>query len=133
MRNNANGNTFTPWPLTDPLHMTNRLLAAAAGSSNFIMRLAGRPVGASVCLALGYVALCSAYFILTGHLVAVTSWSLKQMHQLELVKGLAFVFCSSLLYFGFAFYLLKRIAAQQQHIALLFNGVSDAIFLIEVE
>jgi PAS domain S-box-containing protein len=119
-------------PQQPALGVTSRLIAAVAGSSNFLMRLAVHPVGASVCLALGYVVLCSAYFVGSGRLVANVSWSLEQMRYLELLKGLTFVGVTGAAYFGFAYYLLKRIASQQQHLTLIFNGVSDGIFLLEV-
>lgn len=55
------------------------------------------------------------------------------MHNLEQLKGLAFVLITGAAYFWFAFHLLKRIAAQRQHFALIFQGVSDCLFLLQVE
>ena len=58
---------------------------------------------------------------------------MEQLHRLESVKGLAFVLASGVGYFAFASSLLKRIASQQQHLALIFHGVSDSLFLVQVE
>jgi PAS domain S-box-containing protein len=55
------------------------------------------------------------------------------LHQWELLKGLAFVLITGAAYFGFASHLLKRIASQRQHLAMIFQGVSDCLFLVRVE
>jgi PAS domain S-box-containing protein len=55
------------------------------------------------------------------------------LRDFELLKGLTFVIITGVGYFGFAAFLLKRIAVQQQHLALIFQGVSDCLFLLEVE
>ncbi|MGD0615660.1 MAG: ATP-binding protein, partial [Verrucomicrobiota bacterium] len=100
---------------------------------NRLMRIAAHPIGASLCLALGYMVLCSAYIILSGRVVEGAAWSIEQLHNLELLKGLAFVLVTGAAYFWFASHLLKRIAAQRQHLALIFQGVSDCLFLLQVE
>lgn len=115
------------------LHVANKLIAAVAGSSSRLMRIASHPIGGSLCLALGYMVLCSAYIILSGRVAASAVWSVEQLHHLELLKGLAFVLVTGAAYFWFASHLLKRIAAQQQHLALIFQGVSDCLFLLQVE
>jgi two-component system sensor histidine kinase UhpB len=115
------------------LHVAGKLIAAVAGSSNRLVRIAAHPIGASLCLALGYMVLCSAYITLSGRVAASAAWSIEELHNLELLKGLAFVLVTGAAYFWFASHLLKRIAAQQQHLALIFQGVSDCLFLIQVE
>ena len=77
--------------------------------------------------------LCSVYIIFSGRVAASASWSIEQLHTLELLKGLMFVLVTGAAYFWFASHLLKRIAAQQQHLALIFQGVSDSLFLLQVE
>src|ERR1041384_6803788 len=113
--------------------VAGKLIAAVAGSSNRLVQIAAHPIGASVCLALGYMALCGAYIFFSGQLAASTAWSVEQLHQFELLKGLAFVLVTGAAYFWFASRLLKRIAAQQQHLNLIFQGVSDCLFLLQVE
>jgi PAS domain S-box-containing protein len=113
--------------------VASKLIAAVAGSSSRLVRIAAHPIGASVCLALGYMVLCSAYIIFSGRLAAGAAWSLEQLRQLELLKGLAFVLVTGAAYFWFASRLLKRIAVQQQHLDLIFQGVSDCLFLLQVE
>lgn len=114
------------------LRAASNLIAAVAGSSNRLARIAAHPIGASLCLALGYMLLCGAYIILSGQVAAGAAWTIQQLRNLELLKGLAFVLVTGAAYFGFACYLLKRIAAQQQHLALIFQGVSDCLFLLRV-
>jgi PAS domain S-box-containing protein len=77
--------------------------------------------------------LCAAYIIVSGRVAASRAWSISQLHYLELFKGLAFVLITTAAYFGFASRLLKRIASQQQHLALIYQGVSDCLFLVQVE
>ena len=113
--------------------VAGKLIAAVAGSSNRLVQIAAHPIGASLCLALGYMVLCGAYIIFSGQLAASTAWSVEQLHQFELLKGLAFVLITGAAYFWFASRLLKRIAAQQQHLDLIFQGVSDCLFLLQVE
>jgi PAS domain S-box-containing protein len=97
------------------------------------MRISAHPVGASLCLAMGYMVLCSAYIILSGRIVASAALSVEQLRNFELLKGLVFILITGAGYFVFAFYLLKRIAIQQQHLALIFQGVSDCLFLVHIE
>ena len=114
-------------------HLTKKLIMAVAGSSSRLGRIAAHPIGAALCLALGYMVLCGAYIFFSGRIAARAAWSIDQLRDIELLKGLAFVIISSAGYFGFAAFLLKRIAIQQQHLALIFQGVSDCLFLLQVE
>lgn len=115
------------------LHVASKLIAAVAGSSSRLIRIAAHPTWASLCLALGYMVLCSAYIILPGRVPARPAWPIGQLPNPELLRGLAFVLVTGAAYFWFASHLLKRIAAQQQHLALIFRGVSDCLFLLRVE
>jgi PAS domain S-box-containing protein len=115
------------------LHVASKLIAAVAGSSGRLMRIAAHPAWASLCLALGYMILCTAYIILSGRVAANLAWSVGELRNLEVLKGLAFVMITGAAYFFFASHLLKRIAAQQQQLALIFQGVSDSLFLLQVE
>jgi PAS domain S-box-containing protein len=114
-------------------HLARKLIVAMAGSSSRLGRSATHPIGASLCLALGYMVLCSAYIFFSGRIAAGAAWSIDQLRNLELLKGLAFVMITGAAFFGFAAFLLKRIAIQQQHLALIFQGVSDCLFLLQVE
>ena len=113
--------------------VAKRLIEAMADSSSWLVRIAAHPVGASLCLALGYMILCSAYIIFSGQLAVGAARSVDQFRNFELLKGVAFVVVSGAAYFGFAFHLLKRIAVQQQHLSLIFQGVSDCLFLLQIE
>jgi PAS domain S-box-containing protein len=115
------------------LHAASKLIAAVAGSSSLLMRIAAHPIGASMCLALGYMVLCGVYIILSDRIAAGAAWSIGELHNLERLKGLAFVLVTGAAYFLIASRMLKRIASQQQHLALIFQGVSDCLFLIQVE
>jgi PAS domain S-box-containing protein len=115
------------------LHVASRLIAAVAGSSGVLMRIAAHPIGAPVCLALGYMVLCGVYVILSGRVAAGAAGSVGQLYNIEQLKGLAFVLVTGAAYFWLASRMLKRIASQQQHLALIFQGVSDCLFLIQVE
>src|SRR5271167_1811289 len=100
-------------------HLTRKLITVMAGSSSRLGRIAAHPIGASLCLALGYMVLCSAYIFFSGRIAASAAWSIDQLRDFELVKGLAFVMMTGTAYFGFATFLLKRIDVQQQHLALI--------------
>ncbi len=115
------------------LQVAGKLVAVVAGSSSVLLRVAAHPIGAPLCLALAYMVLCAAYVILSGRIAASAAWSIGQLHNLELAKGLVFVLITGAAYFWFASRLFKRIADQQQHLALLFQGVSDCLFLLRVE
>jgi len=125
--------TPAPCPQGRSFNGATKLIAALAGSPAYLLRMAAHPVGASLCLALGYMVLCSAYIILLGQVTAHVSWSIEQLHKLELLKGLVLMLVTGVGYFKFASYLLKRIAAQQHYLSLLFQSVSDGIFLLQIE
>lgn len=114
-------------------HLARKLIMVMSGSTSRLGRTAAHPIGASLCLALGYMVLCSAYIFLSGRIAASAAWSIDQLRDFELLKGLAFVIITGAGYFGFAAFLLKRIDVQQQHLALIFQGVSDCLFLLQVE
>ncbi len=113
--------------------LARKLIAAMAGSSTRLGRSATHPIGAALCLALGYMVLCSAYMFFSGRIPAGSALSIDQLRNLELLKGLAFVMITGAAFFGFAAFLLKRIAVQQQHLDLIFQGVSDCLFLLQIE
>ncbi len=110
-----------------------KFIAAMAGSPAYLLRIAAHPVGAALCLALGYMLLCGAYIVLLGRVIAHESWSIEQLHKLELLKGLVLMLVTGAGYFAFASYLLKRIAVQQHYLTVLIQSVSDGIFLLQIE
>ena len=105
------------------------LIVAMLDSSSRLGRITAHPIGVSLCLALGYMVLCSAYIVFSSRIAARAT----HPYEVELLKGLAFVAITGVAFFGFATFLLKRIAIQQQHLALIFHGVSDCLFLLQVE
>lgn len=82
-----------------------------------LTRSAAHPVWAALGFALAYMVLCSAYIVLSGRFAAGAAGSVEQLHNIELLKGLAFVVVTGFGYFVFAAFLLKRIAAQQYRLA----------------
>ncbi len=133
----APGNTNIPSSTNHRTRISSlwarKLILAMAGSSTRLGRSATHPMGAALCLALGYLILCSAYIFFSGRIAADTAWSIDQLRDMELLKGVAFVLITGLVFFGFAAFLLKRIAIQQQHLTLIFQGVSDCLFLLQIE
>ena len=104
-----------------------------AGSSSRLERLSTHPIGAALCLALGYMLLSSAYIVFWNQFAARSTGSADQLRHIEWLKCGAFVLITGTAFFGFAAFLLKRIAIQQRHLALIFEGVSDCLFLVQIE
>lgn len=73
-----------------------------------------RPVVLAITLAVGYALLCGAYVVLSGRLAARTSIDVSELASIELLKGLGFVASTALLFFGFAWWLLRRLASRQR-------------------
>jgi len=96
--------------------VAKKLITAVAGSSGWVGRAATHTTGASLCLALGYMVLCGAYIYFSGRIAANAAWSIDQLRNFELLKGLAFVIIMGAAFFWFAAFLLKRIVTQQQHL-----------------
>jgi signal transduction histidine kinase len=73
-----------------------------------------QPLVVALFLGLGYMTLCSVYILLSGKLAGEISTSLAELQRIEMFKGVAFVLVTGLVYFGFAYILLRRIAVQQE-------------------
>jgi signal transduction histidine kinase len=86
-------------------------------ASSRLARSATHPIWASLGLALTYMVLCGAYIALSGRFAAGAARSVEQLHNIELLKGMAFVVVTGFGYFVFAAILLRRIAAQQHRLA----------------
>ena len=115
------------------LHVASKLITAVAGSSNRLVRIAAHPVVASLALALAYIVPCGAYILLCVRVAHDPAESIKRLDNPELLNGLLFLAATGAAYFWFAFRLLQRITVQRQHLALIFQGVSDCLFLLQVE
>lgn len=111
-----------------------RLLGAVSGSSSRLMRIAAYPTGASLCLAVAYMVLCTGYIILSGR-VAAEGFVVGGTAALPgTAQGTGVrpghrgrVLC---------FRLLSAEADRgpaAARLALLFQGVSDSLFLLQVE
>lgn len=72
------------------------------------------PFVMSIVLAAGYCLFCCAYIILSTHEAALVSASVSQLEGIELLKGLAFVLLTGLLFLVFAWLAFSRIEAQRQ-------------------
>jgi PAS domain S-box-containing protein len=117
--------------LSSPL--AKKLIVAMAGSSSRLVRLATHPIGAALCLALGYTLLTGLYIVFSNQMVVRSAGSADQLRHSEWLKCGAFVLITGTAFFGFAAFLLKRIAIQQRNLALIFEGVSDCLFLVQIE
>jgi two-component system sensor histidine kinase HydH len=73
-----------------------------------------RPALLAVTLAAGYALLCGAYIVLSGRLAARASSDVSELANIELLKGLGFVLSTALLFFGFVWWLLQRLASRQR-------------------
>ncbi|HOE96653.1 MAG TPA: HAMP domain-containing sensor histidine kinase [Candidatus Sumerlaeota bacterium] len=71
---------------------------------------ANRPLRLAAVLALSYLAVCALYIRVSTTLAARFAESLVELERLEQLKGLAFIVVSSLVFFGIAYYLLRRIS-----------------------
>jgi two-component system sensor histidine kinase HydH len=77
-----------------------------------------RPAVLATALAAGYALLCGAYIVLSGRLAARVSSDVSELANIELLKGLGFVASTALLFFGFAWWLLRRLASRQRIVHL---------------
>jgi signal transduction histidine kinase len=73
-----------------------------------------RPALLAITLAGGYALLCGAYIVLSGRLAARVSSDVSELAHIELFKGLGFVLSTALIFFGFAWWLLHRLASRQR-------------------
>ena len=73
-----------------------------------------RPAALATGLAAGYALLCGAYIVLSGRVALRVSADALELANLELLKGLVFVGATALVFFGFAWWLLHRLAARQR-------------------
>jgi PAS domain S-box-containing protein len=115
------------------VHMASKLISVLAGDSSRMGRIAAHPIGVSLCMALGYLVLCSAYMFISGRIAASEAMSLDQWRRFELLRGLLLVLITGMALCWFAAFLLKRIAIQQQQLALISQDVSDCLFLLQIE
>lgn len=69
-----------------------------------------RPFRMASAIALFYLVLCSLYIWLSGEFAAQTAESVAELQSRELLKGLSFIFVTGLLFWLFAWLLLRRIA-----------------------
>src|SRR5580704_14473577 len=88
-------------------HLSKKLIAVMADSYSHLGRIAAHPIGASLCLALGYIVLCGAYIFLSGQIAAHVAGPVNQLRNIELLKGLAFVVLTGAAYIWFSAFLLK--------------------------
>lgn len=93
-----------------------KLAGMVSAPTSPLWRVAAHPLGTSICLALGYMVLCTVYVALTGWLPARAGLSFEHWLAVELRRGLVFALSTGAAYFGFAWFLLRRIAAQQNNI-----------------
>jgi two-component system sensor histidine kinase HydH len=73
-----------------------------------------RPAVLAIALAAGYALLCGTYIVLSGRAAARASADVSELASIELLKGLGFVASTALLFFGFAWWLLHRLASRQR-------------------
>jgi two-component system sensor histidine kinase HydH len=73
-----------------------------------------RPLVLALALATVYALLCGSYIVLSGRIVAERASDVGDLAQMELLKGLGFVASTALVFFAFAWFLLRRLAARQR-------------------
>jgi two-component system sensor histidine kinase HydH len=91
--------------------MAEGLRAEQAGDTG---ELPVRPAVLAFTLAAGYALLCGAYIALSGRVAARAATSVPELASIELLKGLVFVASTALLFFGFGWWLLHRLASRQR-------------------
>lgn len=72
------------------------------------------PVVLALALSAGYALLCGSYIVLSGRFAAQHASDVWDLAQIELLKGLGFVAATALVFFGFAWILLHRLADRQR-------------------
>jgi len=77
-----------------------------------------QPLLVALFLGLGYMILCGVYILVSGKVAGEVSASLPELEKIETIKGLLFVLITGIVYFGFAYLLLRRIALQQESLLL---------------
>jgi signal transduction histidine kinase len=70
----------------------------------------------ALAVALGYIVLCGLYINWSSSLAARWAGSVQQLADYEIAKGLAFVAVTGVLFYLVTFFLLKRIAAQEERL-----------------
>lgn len=78
--------------------------------------LVSAPLATAGVLAGIYTALCALYIAFSGYIAAEASASIEELHRIELLKGMAFVFATGLLIFLLAYAHLTRISRQRERI-----------------
>ena len=71
-----------------------------------------RPLVLALALATGYALLCGSYIVLSGRAVAERASDVGDLAHMEQLKGLGFVASTALVFFAFAWFLLRRLAAR---------------------
>jgi two-component system sensor histidine kinase HydH len=79
-------------------------------------RFVGAPLTSAAILAGTYTAICALYIAFSGYFAAETAVSIEELHRIELLKGMAFVFATGLLIFLLAYAHLTRISRQRERI-----------------
>jgi len=91
-----------------------------------IERFATNPPGSAFILSIVYIILCGTYVWLSSHVAAISADSLESLERIERMKGTLFILATGLLFFVFAYILLRHIANQsntlvQQNNALIIS------------
>lgn len=73
-----------------------------------------QPFRLALWLALGYFAVGLTYILFSGDAAAAFADSLAELQRIEQIKGVVFISVSSLLLFGFAFLLLRKLALHER-------------------
>ncbi len=77
-----------------------------------------KPLKTSVLLGCAYIFVCSLYILVSSSIAEKMSQSLPNLRNIELMKGLAFVFVTGILLFLFIFTLMVRIRNQNRELYL---------------
>jgi len=82
-----------------------------------------RPVFPALALSAGYIVLCGLYIWLSGRIAADASHSVESLQQIEWLKGTIFIFVTGLVFFFFAYGMLRRIDQQSRDLMVQKNAL----------
>ena len=75
-----------------------------------------RPLAVSAILGCGYIGIGGIYILLSDWIAARMSESVADLVRIELAKGITFIFLTGAAFFTFSYFLLRRIASQEDRI-----------------
>lgn len=94
----------------------NRNDATAAGDSPLPQTLSVHPLRISLAFSISYFVICTLYIWLSSLMAARLSSSVEALQHIETIKGISFIFLSTVSIFLILFFLFKRLSMDEQKI-----------------